>query len=181
MAHVWVRGKGEWLIARLAGDGFALTHDPARPVRTRAAASGADGQDVAALIRRPGRDGKGSWVLLALHDGLRVNGYPLPVGMRVLRDRDSLHIDGVGHLFFSSEDLAIVEPYSGAAGLRCARCKRLIDQGDPAVHCPNSNCGLWYHQMPEKDLPCWTYAPKCARCPQPTDLSTGYRWTPEEL
>ena len=177
MAHVWVQGKGEWGIAPLAGTAFALTREAERPVRARK--DGPRESDVATLLRRPGRDGKPTWVLLSLGGGLRVNGCPLPAGMRVLRDRDSLHVEGVGHLFFSTESLASIEPYSGPEGLRCARCRQLMVRERPAVQCPA--CGIWHHQDAEKQLLCWTYAPRCARCDQPTDLDAGYRWTPEEL
>jgi hypothetical protein len=177
MAHMWVRGKDEWGIAPLNGEQFVLTREAAHPIRVRA--NGPRQSDVGLLVRRPGHDGKESWLLLSLGNGLHVNGSPLPCGMRVLRDRDNLHVEGAGHLFFSTERLARVEPYSGPEGLKCGRCRRPMEPGRPAVLCPN--CTLWHHEDPERRRRCWTYTAHCARCPQPTDLDAGYRWTPEEL
>ena len=47
------------------------------------------------------------------------------------------------------------------------------------VTCPQ--CGVWHHQRETDALRCWTYSPHCAMCDQPTDLSAGYRWTPQGL
>ena len=77
------------------------------------------------------------------------------------------------------EKLAVIEEYTGAGSTAyCPRCKQALAKGQPSVRCPQ--CGILYHQLSE-DLPCWTYSETCALCPQPTDMSAGYRWTPEEL
>ncbi len=118
-----------------------------------------------------------TWVVLA-DAALRLNGAALPLGFAVLSDRDELQLPGRSPVYFSTERLASVEPYptTNAKGF-CPRCKQGIDAGTSAVRCPA--CGLWHHAS--DTLPCWTYAPACAGCPQDTALDTGFRWTPEEL
>ena len=75
-------------------------------------------------------------------------------------------------------DRAAVEPLPESAGeVFCARCKKRIPAGAPAVKCPQ--CGAWHHSS--DDLPCWTYAETCAFCDQPTALDADYRFTPEDL
>lgn len=129
----------------------------------------------AQLLRRTSAE-RGSWVLVG-PPAVRVNGNPLDVGIRVLRDRDELLAGGV-RTFFSTEALAAVVPFpQSEMPTFCARCKLAIASGAPAVRCPQ--CGVWHHQSEE--LPCWTYAPRCALCDQPTALDAGFRWVPEEL
>jgi uncharacterized protein YbaR (Trm112 family) len=124
-------------------------------------------------------NGSGSWVLIAAPGfEVRVNGAAVPLGIRVLADRDEISTDEGGAIYFSTENLARVEPFPGAQNrLFCPRCKQAVETDHPAVRCPQ--CGVWYHQTDE--LPCWTYAQHCALCDQSTQLSAGYRWTPEEL
>ena len=106
---------------------------------------------------------------------VRVNGIAVAGGLRVLADRDEVVVHGERR-YFSTEQLAEAVPCPARnAALECARCRQAIEAGSRAVRCPR--CGVWHHESVA--LPCWTYADTCAVCPQPTDLSTGYRWTPE--
>jgi hypothetical protein len=135
----------------------------------------------ARLLRSAGPEG--TWVLLTEEPGaVRVNGLPLPLGMRVLRDRDAIRLGARGTVFFSLEALPRVVEFAGPEGTRCARCKLPIHAGYLAVACPG--CGLWHHSGPDKDgvdRPCWTYADTCAFCPQPTRLDGSFTWSPEDL
>ena len=120
------------------------------------------------------------WLVMAPPGaGLRVAGCLVAAGLRVLQDRDELQWNGAMPIFFSSENLAVIQPYpSGDRPVHCARCKLPIEPGSPAVQCPRATCGLWYHQSEE--FPCWTYAPICVEsCGQPTDLDADYQWQPE--
>jgi hypothetical protein len=137
-----------------------------------------DAVGTALFMRSRLPDGE-TWLVMGVTAaGVLLNGEPLRTGIRVLADRDELHVDGVGRVFFSTERLARVEPCPGAEpAVRCVRCKQIIEPGTDAVRCPQ--CGVWYHQS--DDLPCWTYTPHCVLCPQPTALETGYRWTPAEV
>ena len=132
-----------------------------------------------ALLLRSRHESREVWfVMSATPSGVRLNGVPLAACIRVLRDRDELHIGGWGRVFFSTESLARVEPFPGSERpARCPRSHDLIEIGTDAVRCPN--CGVWYHQCPE--FPCWTYAANCALCPQPTALDSGYSFNPEDL
>ena len=87
-------------------------------------------------------------------------------------------LHGLGRCYFSTETLARIEPLSeeDATGC-CPRCKQGLTAGQPAVKCPG--CGVWHHQSDE--LPCWTYAERCAICGGSTALDAGFSWTPEEL
>jgi hypothetical protein len=170
MAHLWHRVQSEvgdepssldleWAAAPLLGDSAAL------------------GAGSALLLRRADA-GLDSWLLVGPPDAC-VNGLPLLAGLRALCDRDEVRV-GELRFFFATERLARVEPLPGAAQpIYCARCKDVIVPGADAVRCPDPACGLWHHQC--NDTPCWTYAPTCALCPQPTDLGASYRWTPEDL
>ena len=178
MAHLWIRRdvSEQWTVIPLEGEAFTLTADPLQPVRVRRGKDESNGSTV--ILRRQAPDGE-SWVLMtAIKTSIRINGTPLPTGIRVLRDRDELWVDSMDRIFFSTESLARVEPFPGAGQpLFCPRCKQEIVKECPAVKCPQ--CQLWHHQC--DDLPCWTYSERCALCDQPTELDAGYRWTPEEL
>jgi hypothetical protein len=109
---------------------------------------------------------------------VRVNGEPLATGIRVLRDRDELCIETARH-FFSTEELAAVTTAPEfASPTKCPRCTIPIPSGSPVVRCPQ--CKLFHHQNPP-EKPCWTYAPRCANCDQPTALDAGYRFRPESV
>jgi hypothetical protein len=120
-----------------------------------------------------------TWALLAGPSAtLRVNGQPLVLGIRVLRDRDEISFDG-HRGFFSTEELAQIVPFPGLPQPAfCPRCKQKMETGDLAVVCPH--CRAWHHQS--EKYPCWTYGGTCALCQvQSTALDAGYTWTPEKL
>ena len=160
MAHLWRIGEcGEWAPTPLGG--AALRLGPAVELRRVGAAAGDD------------------WALLATPVArVAINGVPHRIGLAVLDDLDEIRLDERGAAFFSTETLAVVEPYptAGPRGF-CPRCKQQIEPASPAVRCPS--CGLWHHASAE--LPCWTYAPLCAACAQDTALDAAFRWTPEDL
>jgi hypothetical protein len=117
-----------------------------------------------------------AWIILG-SAAVRVNGEPLDVGIRVLRDRDELRA-GDRRAFFSTESLAKIVPFPGGERPTfCPRSRLEITPGSPAVACPQ--CKVWHHQSEE--LPCWTYSERCATCDQSTALDAGFRWTPECL
>ena len=127
------------------------------------------------LLRRITPEGD-IWVLIAPLSA-RVNGAPLDAGIRVLRDRDELRVDG-HRRFFSTETLATVASFPGGdRAVFCPRCKLQIAPESAAVRCPR--CGVWHHQSEE--LPCWTYAERCTLCDQSSRLDAGFGWTPEDL
>jgi hypothetical protein len=165
MAHAWIKTEGEgWVVVppHLSDNG-----PPAK------------GE---VLLVRAAAGAKERWLLLApsSRPTVSVNGLPLVLGIRVLKDRDEVHLAGAPPLFFSTERIAQVEPYaSGGKRGRCPRCDTEIADGVPSVRCPQ--CGLAYHQDSAGGMECWTYGPTCARCPQKTGLEAGYAWTPEGL
>ena len=117
------------------------------------------------------------WILMVGRDRESwLNGLSLPVGIRILADRDEIRIDGSAPMFFSTERLAQAEAFPSAEGpIYCPRCKLVLEAGSQAVRCPG--CEVWHHQS--EDLGCWAYAGACALCPQPTSLEAGYAWYPE--
>jgi hypothetical protein len=123
------------------------------------------------------------WLLLAGDpDRVRLNGAPLPLGIRALRDRDEIRVSGLGATFYTTETLATVVAFPGPTSVPCGRCQVAIREGEPAVACPG--CGVFHHSGPCADgveRPCWIYAERCAFCPQPTALDAGFRWTPEDM
>lgn len=182
MALLWVRDDEDgWAIVRLDGEPVALTADRARPVRRR---TGSDaGPERAVLVREPDPRQE-TWVLLApAGAGVRVNGRPLPLGLRVLRHRDAIQPAGGDYHFFSTERPVQVEVFAGGDGpTMCPRCRQEISPAATAVRCPQ--CGVVHHQSEE--LPCWTGYDDgpfetCAMCDYPVSADTEFRWTPEGL
>ncbi len=188
MASIWTQQndeEGGWAVTALDGDRetFFLTGDPQNPVSAQQSegaeqSEGAAGGDVC-LLRRLGLSGTEAWTLVA-PDGtsVSINGEPVILGMRVLRDRDEIRVGQREAVFFSTEQLAIVEDFPGIGKVApCPRCKQHVDVGSRAVRCPR--CSMWYHE--EADLPCWTYDDVCSVCGRQTDLEMGFSWTPEDL
>ena len=177
MVNLWLQDTDrQWAVLPLTGDRLPL--DATLPGLAR----GADAEfGRAELVRSAEPDRE--WVLLAQgEDNLRVNGLPLPLGIRVLRHRDEIRLGSLGTAFFSTETLARVVEYPGPTAVECARCRVEIQKGFLAVQCPN--CDVWFHEGPDeagKDRPCFTYAPTCVYCPHGTRLDAGYQWSPEDL
>lgn len=149
-----------WLSERGRVDSSALLAEPSAPQIHHAAGAGAD-----------------RWFLLASCESrVRVNGTPLIAGIRALHDRDQITMGVATSFYFSTESLARVEPFvGGGAPTYCPRCKQTVVDGCASVRCPQ--CAVVHHES--VDLGCWSYAGQCALCDQVTDLSSGFRWTPE--
>lgn len=166
MAHLFNLVANQWAATALAGDAFDLPGaNPSLP-------SGV-------VLRRAGLDDAG-WVLLAPPTGsARVNSELAVLGVRALRDRDEIQLPGQPPVFFSTEKLVAVEPYSGPVGGTCPRCTKPMAAASPAVRC--ASCGTWYHQNGRKD--CFTYGenPICVSCTNDAVVSDGLTWVPEEL
>jgi len=179
MAHLWIEeSPSDWAIVPLPSSGVDITATPdGRIVRIRGVNQHA--ADVAAVRVCSGPDTRRQWHLMAPRASrVSINGLPLLGGMRVLADRDEVHVAGCTSFFFSTEELArVVAMAVTDTVITCPRCRQRIEPGVPAVTCPA--CGLWHHQS--EDLPCWNYAATCALCPQLTAVDVGYQWTPMEL
>ena len=176
MAHLWVKNETEqWAVLPLEETAFALTGNPPHPFGSLPGENNAAANVV--LLRTSGAES--IWVLIACSGtGVSVNGMPLATGIRVAADRDEIRVPGAGSFYFSTETLARVEGFPASEqALFCPRCKQEIENDARAVKCPG--CGVWHHQTDE--LNCWTYSDVCALCAQPTDLTAGFQWTPEEL
>jgi len=179
MGHLWLRDSERgWAVLPLRGGRLPLDGD----LRALAGAG-----ETAAFAAAPASllcaGGAGRWVLVTERgEEVRVNGLPVELGIRALRDRDAIRVRGLGTLFFTTEMPARVVSYPGPGCVPCARCQTPIEEGDPAVACPD--CGLWHHQGADAggvERECWTYAETCAYGPHPTGLDGGFRWTPEDL
>lgn len=179
MPHVWTQidVTDRWEILPLAGE-CCLDVSNRNAICFVPLAGAPGSRDVRLLP--PGAAGvPASWSLLAGRAAsLRVNGHPLVLGIRALRDKDELSIAD-RRWFFSSEELACVSPFPGLAQPACCpRCKQKLEIGDASVACPL--CHAWHHQT--EKFPCWTYDATCALCQlQSTALDAGYSWTPETL
>ena len=177
MAHLWIKNdSGQWAVLLLEADAFDLSTNPPRPLDGRVA-----GEHLASstVLINAGADGRDVWALIAgLTSDVRVNGQPVSIGIRVVKDRDEIRVRPVGALYFSTERLARVEAFARfGQALYCPRCKQLLAENTAAVRCPQ--CNVWHHQTEE--LPCWTYSETCALCSQPTDLNSTFQWSPEDL
>lgn len=175
MAHLWVRDGSQWSILPLEAGSFNLAQEIPRACSPGTGAF--SNKDV--LLTAVADEGGESWVLVAASGAdVRVNGTRLSLGIRCLRDRDEIRVEGREPFYFSTERLAAVEPFAGSpAEAYCPRCRQRIEPGHLSVRCPA--CGVWHHQT--EDFPCWTYSETCALCPQTTRMDEGYRWSPEEV
>jgi len=177
MAHLWMSDDGgDWCVLSLNGADVDLTTLLAREQPT--AEAGSEVAPRALLLREPST-GSSGWLLVTTKGcRARVSGKSVATGIRRLVDRDEILLHGLGRCYFSTETLARIEPLSeeDATGC-CPRCKQGLTAGQPAVKCPG--CGVWHHQSDE--LPCWTYAERCAICGGSTALDSGFSWTPEEM
>ena len=169
MAHLWIHRQDGWAVLPLEHDEISLAD---------AYSASTPGPSVApgSVLRRG--ESHDAWHLVAAPAArVRVNGLPLATGIRTLADRDEVQIPGGPCSFFSLERLAVREPLPPLdRDISCPRCRQQVARDSIAVRCPG--CGLWHHESP--DLPCWTYAPTCAVCAQPTADDAGFRWTPED-
>lgn len=176
MSHLWTMDRlvGEWAVAALDGVAFALFADGSVSRITQAALGRSDAP---VWLFRSGQGDAESWVLIAPGRVL-VNGSAAWVGIRILRDRDEVRMEGGARWFFSTENLAKVEPFPVTRqAASCPRCKQPIDRETEAVRCPS--CGVWHHQSAE--LPCWSYGTCCALCDQTSEFTNSFRWTPAQL
>jgi len=177
MAHLWFSDKvGFWGFRPMVEGSCSVSFFPDGPVFNRPARATLQ-SDV--VLIQPGAAGADAWVLLAGRaSDVRINGADLVLGIRALRDKDEVSVDG-HRLFFSTEQLACVTPFPGAEQPAfCPRCKQRLERADLAVKCPR--CQAWHHQS--EKFPCWTYDSTCALCQhQLTALDAGYSWTPEDL
>jgi hypothetical protein len=184
MAHFWVEDLAAtgWSLRPLGDELYGFSE---RGLTALERTLFCDDTSRAALLGRRGDARDEEWVLLAGSLAAAcVNGQPLVLGARVLRDRDEIVVRGPGwpatpRCFFSTERLAVVAPLpDGVGAVKCPRCKEAIEPGQMAVRCPSCNC--WHHQI-EGGKNCWTYLTRCASCDGPTDLDGKYRWSPQEL
>jgi hypothetical protein len=181
MAHLWTQdSQGEWAVLLLEDATVDLSQNPPRRLRSRSISA----QPEVRLFRPSAdeRSHQGPWLLLSAPTrDVQVNGLPLARGLWVLADRDEIRVSGAGTFFFSTEELPRLEPFVGDPDklTYCYRCKEPIEPGSPAVRCPS--CSLYCHQNEEVKRGCWLYDGQCPYCKRPTDLDSGFSWTPEHL
>ena len=181
MAHLWTqdaRGNGRWAI---------LTLDQQAPldlgVTPPARLAAGPGSRLPRVLLVPIPATPNGWgLVVAPASAVRVNGWQLVGGIRVLRDRDEFVVQGVGGAYyFSTERLARIEAYDGAGveGAACPRCRQSIAPGSPVVRCPG--CSVACHEDATVALACGSYGPQCPVCGHPSALDAGFRWTPEDI
>lgn len=182
MASLWMRDQSEWALAPLCGElTYALTHDPAAPVRIQKTKQ----IEAESAVLRPWQCGdQQKWVALgsSRSAGIYINSFAISgPGIHVMKDRDEILLSDGRRLFFTTERLPRIEPFPGSdRPVNCARCKKPINKGMEAVCCPNPSCAAWHHNT--EKLSCWQYSPQCALCDQQTRLENAkYAWSPEEL
>ncbi len=175
------QGEPTWGLVPLDDslEAMLLTGESARPL---ARVDGDHTGGRAYILRHDGAAGTAKWMLYAGPDAtVAVNGMPLTLGMRALRDRDEISIGRSCHLIFTSDSIAQVMAFSAAGEpMVCPRCAGEIKSEQLAVRCPR--CGVWHHQDESDQRLCWTYGPTCMGCgQQATELDGEVLWTPEGL
>ncbi|MFQ5738714.1 MAG: hypothetical protein ACE5JX_06840 [Acidobacteriota bacterium] len=181
MAHIWIADSTDgYAVAELDGKRFTLCADTNNPVAraTRGTPGSSPANDLI-LLAKSARNQDVVWLLLGgVEARVHLNGEPLVAGMAVLADRDEIRISGGARFYFSTEELARVEPLPSAMPTtHCPRCQDRIEEACPSVRCPA--CGVWHHQHEAGERLCWTYGETCASCRVcSTNLESVYRWSP---
>ena len=180
MAHLWVRDAGSWGAHKLVAEHIDLASFAPPALATSSPAHQAANPPASGSVCLVQTTAGASrvWVLIAPPNSyVRVNGRTPCAGLCALADRDEIRIGDGRQYYFSTESLAVVEPFPGSERPTfCGRCRQQIEPGAVAVRCPA--CKVWYNQSPE--FPCWTYAKTCAFCNHPTALDSGFAWAPED-
>ncbi len=180
MGDLWLDGDDRvWCPHPLDADVMTLTADGPMRIGTR---ESIQRNSAPLIVRARSPRGRVRWVLLIgpTHAAMLINGQRVPIGARVLSNRDAIAVGHGRTAFFSSEQRAQIEAFpDGDARAFCIRCKLPLERGTPAVRCPSPECGFWHHQSDE--LPCWLYTAQCAACGYPTPLDSGLQWSPAEL
>lgn len=170
MAHIWICSNDEWSPVVLGNAETEFSRDDAASIPV---------SDLRFFRHTPPGLAERWFLFGPPNSGIRVNGRPLSLGLRLLEDRDELRASDGRVVFFSSERLARVLPCPDLGRtILCPRCKLEIQPGESSVQCPAPGCEFWYHERP--DRPCWSYAETCALCPQPTARTGEYRWAPDD-
>jgi Prokaryotic RING finger family 1 len=173
MPGIFAKSDGQWRMHPVGASPSLLRLEPVSVEPCARLEPGAN--DACLLVRVAGHD---QWAALVADDAeVHHNGTRIAAGLRTLEHRDALALGGTTPLFFTTEESAHVETFEAAAPVTCPRCRGEVHPGDAAVRCPS--CGVMHHEAGDRN--CWTYAPTCALCSQPTALDAGLRWTPEEL
>lgn len=178
MAHFWIRQQEEWAVVPLQ-HGAAVPAPLRLSDLRRAAGEHAPAHEAVFMPGSSGGNGRTDWHLMTRsRTGVLVNGQPVVAGLRTLADRDEIRVRGAAPMYFSTERIAGPGPMPETGHpVSCPRCRQLIVPGTIAVQCPA--CDLWHHAADE--LPCWTYADRCALCSQSTSPDAGFLWTPEQV
>lgn len=180
MPQVWRENdESHWAALPLVDDVHPLTEDGL--LADRRPAEDAASLAPITLLRYPVEAAQ-RWVLVAQRGtAVSVNGAPLTTGIRDLRDKDEILFSepagAARRVYFSTEQLARIEPFPEGLTARCPRCREPLEPGEPSVRCPT--CHVFHHEGKRR---CWTYSELCAACQnQKTALDQGFRWTPEEI
>ncbi len=186
MPHLWIKtaeSGAEWAILPLLHGPIAIPQAIAKfDERSEAAVS----PQLLVLSCTDPTSGGEKWVLIA-PPTTTINGAALSVGIRLLRDKDEIRVQGQERMFFGGERLATIQAFAGSPhAIICPRCKQPVSDGAMSVRCPA--CGVVHHQTGE--LPCWLgYVDSgnpfhtCALCDQPAAVEPDarFRWSPEGL
>ena len=175
MSYIFHKINGEWRAEHLATKRAAISFAPVR-ISALEPASCWPSNEMLELVRlEPGR----KWIAI-VPDNLKIkithNGQPVSAQLRILAHGDLLAAADC-EVFFSTEEAARIETFTGTEAVSCPRCKSRIEQGQPVVRCPL--CSVVHHELTDRN--CWSYSDKCALCDQPTALTAGLSWSPEVL
>ena len=169
-----VDSDAHWSFERLPASNAILRFAPVRIAAVEPSIPSSCSDAVVLMRVEPQR----KWIAFVPADfRLLHNGQPVPAGLRMLAHGDALAVVPGMPAYFSTEEVPCVDTYEENEALSCPRCKLEITRPQTVVRCPA--CGVIHHEL--EDRGCWTYAAKCALCPQPTALDAELRWSPELL
>ena len=175
MAYLWFRDDDcQWSVLSLATQSLDIESSPPKTFTTEGSNSAKEGCTIVAPTDGDGQEG--SWaVVWGRSKKIKVNGLRMATGIRALSHGDEIKVGDNVPIYFSTEVLARIETFEGSEEpLVCPRCKQVIEPGSAVVRCPG--CSVLHHEA--GDLNCWSFAPKCSMCDNPTGIDEGFQWVP---
>ncbi len=175
MAYIWFRDDDrQWLVVPLTEQSLDIEGSPPKLVKATHSKTAKARSVIVVPTNGEGRDV--SWsVLWGRSKKIKVNGLRMATGIRALMHGDEIKVGDNRPIYFSAESLARIETFEGSEEpMVCPRCKQTIEPGAAVVRCPG--CSVIHHETDE--LNCWSFAPKCSMCDNPTGIDEGFQWVP---
>jgi len=150
MAYVWFEREDEWAAMRLSEMPVDVGGRVPRAVTPGHSSIGTKqipAQKATQIVQVGAGRRQASVLIWSPDKTVRVNGWTLTTGIRVLADRDEIRIGDRTPVFYSSESVARSRSSPEATARSSATLYAADRKRKAVVRCPD--CGLMYHQDAE--------------------------------